>query len=211
MNTTKFDKNYFSTIPTYEDKIIYCKETLSKFLGEGISRKVWELDNNTIIKVAKNDIGLIQNQAETDIYEKYKHYNILRKIIETDKFNNHFLICEKCDLISFKRFQEITQIPYKDFTKLIVGFENTYLSNPTIRKNISEEEINFITIKFPEITNFLKELQPPNVREMIHLCNLGVKNNQIILMDYGYNKQVMDIVRNKNFHHYRINNKHRHN
>ncbi len=82
---SSFDLQYFSTIPTFKDRIQYCKDRL-KLLGNGSSRIVFQVDNKKVLKIAKNKRGIDQNQKEED-WGRNK-YDCFAKIYEADT-NNH--------------------------------------------------------------------------------------------------------------------------
>ena len=57
-DTPKFDKVF---------DILYSKYYK---IGSGSSRRVWALDKNTVIKMAKNEKGIAQNLVELKVFEK---------------------------------------------------------------------------------------------------------------------------------------------
>ena len=61
-----FNMEAFKAIPTYAGKIKYCKEKLGRQLGSGSSRMVFPIDNEKVLKLAKNQKGIAQNEAECD-------------------------------------------------------------------------------------------------------------------------------------------------
>jgi hypothetical protein len=71
----KLDKDYFEYLESLKDKEIRKK---FKFLGEGISRRVYDLDNGLVLKLAKDREGHYQNRVEYYIYttasEEQKKY-----------------------------------------------------------------------------------------------------------------------------------------
>lgn len=84
---TNFDLHYFSTIPTFKDRITYCKDRL-QLLGNGSSRVVFKVDDQKVLKIAKNKKGIQQNEKEEDYGRN--QYDIFAKIYESDP--NHLWI-----------------------------------------------------------------------------------------------------------------------
>ncbi|GLC30867.1 hypothetical protein [Clostridium omnivorum] len=69
------DNDYFQHLESLEDKEIRKKY---KFLGEGISRRVYDLNNGLVLKLAKDREGHYQNRIENYVYttasEEQKKY-----------------------------------------------------------------------------------------------------------------------------------------
>lgn len=85
---SNFDLRYFSTIPTFKDRIQYCKDRL-KLLGNGSSRIAFQVDDKKVLKIAKNSKGIAQNMKEEDWGRN--QYGCFAEIYEADT-NNHLWI-----------------------------------------------------------------------------------------------------------------------
>lgn len=68
-----------------------------KKIGEGSSREVFDIGNGFVVKVAKNEAGLMQNEAEYKI-SRYDKSGIFAPIVNKCR-NNLMLIMEKADYI----------------------------------------------------------------------------------------------------------------
>ena len=62
-----FSMEEFNAIRSYRGKMKYAAERLKR-LGVGSSRVVYQIDNQKVLKLAKNEKGLAQNEVETDGY-----------------------------------------------------------------------------------------------------------------------------------------------
>ena len=60
-----FDLETFKKIPTFKGRTQYVAERLPK-LGAGSSRIVYKIDDGTVLKLAKNQKGLAQNNLEIE-------------------------------------------------------------------------------------------------------------------------------------------------
>jgi hypothetical protein len=76
-----FSMEEFNNIPSYRGKVKYANDRLKK-LGAGSSRVVFQIDNNKVLKLAKNGKGLAQNEVETDGY--FGQMDITANIIDYD-------------------------------------------------------------------------------------------------------------------------------
>lgn len=95
-----------------------------KHIGTGSGRLVYDLGNGYVIKAAKNDKGIAQNQAEyfiftndtTDLFAKITHvsedfnYIIMEKVEKPKTFSHilkHFNVRNNSELYKIKDFQLI--------------------------------------------------------------------------------------------------------
>ena len=69
-----------------------------RYIGSGSGRKVFDLENGYVIKIAKNKAGIAQNKSEYKISSK-DHSNLFAKVIQaSDDFR--LLIMQKADKIN---------------------------------------------------------------------------------------------------------------
>ena len=73
------------------------KQEMYKYIGSGSSRKVFDLGNGYVVKVAKNSAGVAQNKMEYKI-SLMDNSNLFAKVLQVSK-NFHALIMEKADKI----------------------------------------------------------------------------------------------------------------
>ena len=64
-----------------------------KYIGEGSSREVYDLNNEYVLKVAKNKAGLAQNRSEYKIYKKDNSKLFANILYASDDYN--FIIMRK--------------------------------------------------------------------------------------------------------------------
>lgn len=69
-----------------------------KYIGSGSCRKVYDLDNGYVVKVAKNRAGIAQNKAEYTI-SRHDYSNLFAKVTQVSN-DFKFLIMEKAEKIN---------------------------------------------------------------------------------------------------------------
>lgn len=82
------------------------------FLGEGIARKVFALNKNLVVKVAKGEEGIHQNYVESYVF-KNAPYHIKRYLCPVLIYNRKFLIMPRADThlnIKKKSFVKLTEL-----------------------------------------------------------------------------------------------------
>lgn len=62
---TSFDMDFFKTLPSFNQRIQYCEKYLQR-ISSGSSRIVYKIDDQKVLKLAKNKKGLAQNETEID-------------------------------------------------------------------------------------------------------------------------------------------------
>lgn len=105
---TNFNLNEFSQISTFIGRKKYCDERLQK-IGAGSSRIVYRVDDEKVLKIAKNKKGLAQNEHEADWGRN--NYEIFAKIYEADTNNYTWIEMElatKAKPTDFKRLVGIS-------------------------------------------------------------------------------------------------------
>ncbi|MDY2583861.1 MAG: hypothetical protein SOW47_12780 [Clostridium perfringens] len=97
---------YLSNLPMKEYKKKFT------FLGEGIARKVFALNKNLVVKVAKGEDGLHQNFVESYIF-KNAPYNLKRYLCPVLLYNKRILIMPRAEV-----FPNIRRKTFVDLKKL---------------------------------------------------------------------------------------------
>ena len=97
---------YLSNLPMKEYKKKFT------FLGEGIARKVFALNKNLVVKVAKDEDGLHQNFVESYIF-KNAPYNLKKYLCPVLLYNKRILIMPRAEV-----FPNIRRKTFVDLKKL---------------------------------------------------------------------------------------------
>jgi len=125
------------------------------FLGEGISRSVFAIDNNYVVKIAKGREGLYQNRVENYVYthSRTEHRKYLCPIIWT-----------KPDIIVMPRAIQLSSLT-----------SDKYISLRTIRpENTAHRDLLNLAKRFYLYYDDIKSVS-----------SWGIINNIAMLIDYG--------------------------
>lgn len=109
-----FDINEFSGLPSFAARKRYAAERLPK-LGEGSSRIVYQIDGETVLKMAKNKKGLAQNQVETDWGMHQMYSQLLPDLIDADDDNNLWMVKQRANRIKKSEFERMTGFKFEEF------------------------------------------------------------------------------------------------
>ena len=194
----KSDEFEFEDTPKF-DKVFDILYSKYYKIGSGSSRRVWALDKNTVIKMAKNEKGIAQNLAELKVFEKSPE-----RVAKIKWYHpkGYYLIVERCT--SLDRFLEDKEVNFNaaDFSDYVDINCNKKYTVENVEKIVkkfvkkTKDEAKYKPAVFKMLTKQLKELATfiwKNKIDDIYDDQLGVnKAGKIILLDYGMNKEVWD-------------------
>ena|ERR1035437_2792412 len=172
-------------LETYNARKKYAEKNF-KHLSSGSSRIVYLTGDDTVVKLAKNDRGIAQNEVESNPKMKSKYLN---SIISFAK-NNSWLETHFLDKITEKEFKEMTGLEFEDFDNAIsYGLrdvsENSGKEKPDNFEKVSKSDI------FKEVKSFSEKfnLMPGDIGR---ISSWGTKDGKPILIDSGLSSDVYE-------------------
>jgi len=172
-------------LDTYKARVEYAENNM-EHLSSGSARIAFKTNEDTVIKLAKNDKGIAQNKVEVKASGTSKFIN---KCIRHAK-NMYWIEVDYLDKISEKDFEKLSGISFKDFGEAIsYGLKN-------VSENSGEKKPkNFDEVSKTEIYKEIKkvgeelELLPGDLER---ISSWHRKGNQLILVDAGLTRKVYD-------------------
>ena len=148
----KYNDNLYNSLYNLsEDEI----DRNFEFLGQGIARRVYSIDNQYVVKVAKGMDGYYQNSIENHVYE-HADSNLLNYLCPIVFFKPRMIIMKKA--IPLSRFMYYNDISMDN----ILGRKNTFNDLKSMSKKFHLYFHDFV--------------QP---------SSWGILNNKCVLVDYG--------------------------
>lgn len=137
---SNFDLNHFKSLKTYKERVTYCNDTLKK-IGVGSSRIVYQIDNKTVLKLAKNSKGIEQNLTEADGTLNYWYGDIIAQVLESHP-DDLWIESELAKKITPNRFKQLKGYTIND---LFYYLNNTlkkpqYKLSPELTQLLNEDE-----------------------------------------------------------------------
>ncbi len=181
-NLKKVLKN-IEKLENYNSRQKYAERNLER-LSSGSSRVVFLTDDDTIIKLAKNDKGIAQNEAECNPKMKSKYIN---KVISHAK-DFSWMQTYYLDKITAKEFEKMTDISFEDFGRAI-----RYGLKAVSGNTDKEKPKNFDKVEKTEIYKQVKEvgakfkLMPG---DLARISSWGTRDGIPVLIDAGLTKDV---------------------
>lgn len=157
-------------------------------LGEGGNRIVYDAGDNKVLKVAKNETGIVQNKEEAN--PKYQKYKAVPRVFEASN-DYKWIKSEKASSIGPNRLQQLLGINDMNDLKtylLIKKSNNANLSSYTKNLvNLLDKNSNVQDIAKLVFENDLV------ISDICRFSSFGVINREgkpyVVVIDYGLNEQ----------------------
>lgn len=192
---SNFNLEEFSKLTSFNKRIQYCQERLKR-ISSGSSRIVYMVDDTKVLKIARNQKGLGQNEIEAAHSNYYDLKDITAQVFAYDQ-NDLWIEMELARKVTPKNFLQVIGFSFDDYCRLIK--EDYYSFNPSARglrlKPVSPElKAEMVENEFiQEILNFMRGYDIP-VGDLMKMNSYGlVKRNgqdDIVMIDYGLNNSV---------------------
>lgn len=185
----------FKNIKSFRSRVLYCDQHLQK-IASGSGRVVYKIDDEKVLKLAKNPKGIAQNEIEIE----YGNYGDLRDIVaRTFDFDNKGLWVEMelARKVKPTQFKQIVGYSFDDFCKGIrIAHEIHVVRNERAQKNKPPFYDDMWEDEFMhDMFNYLIGYDIP-YGDLCRLSTYGIVQrngkNSIVIVDYGLTQDVMD-------------------
>jgi hypothetical protein len=191
-----FNMDEFKALRSFNARIKYCTQYLQR-IGSGSSRIVFKIDDEKVLKLARNIKGVAQNEAEFDNSNNYLLNHIVAKVFDVDNENFLWLEMELASKVNFKMFEEVTGVSFPVYQKVILRYGSEsgnggYLTNidDDIYFDLWENEFVY------DILQYIGNHDVP-VMDLTKISSYGKVQRDgyvdIVLVDYGMNNDVKNI------------------
>lgn len=175
------------SLDTYAARKKYAEKNL-EHLSSGSSRITYLTGDETVVKMAKNDRGIAQNEAEKKAAFKCdsKHLNEVLRSAN----NNAWIEVPYLEKITEKDFKELTNLDFADFGEAIRFSLKGVSNNSDTKKPKNYDEVSKSDL-FKELTKIGKKLDlMPG--DLARISSFGAKDGCVVLADSGLTKKVYE-------------------
>lgn len=171
-------------------------------IGNGSSRMVFAIDNEKVLKLAKNRKGTAQNKAEFNNCNDYYAGDMFTKVFEYDDQYFTYIIAERAMPVRAADFRNIMGVDYKYFCHICMGAFSQY--SRYSYDNLDDNDYQMIEDNedLNSWYDYISNYQPISVYEITRKANLGVVNRngrkEIVIVDSGFNNDVANMYRKVN-------------
>jgi len=188
-----FNMETFKSITSFAGRVKYCREHLKR-IAEGSSRMIFKIDDEKVLKLAKNRKGLAQNKSEADMGYNEGYFTCVAEVFDFDD-NYLFVEMEYASPCSKRDFLRIEGYDFETFKKFILS-----LHKDRVRIDFSQETIDdfydnqSLATQIYEFANTYN-LPISEYTDLLLLKHYGiVKRNgieYIVIIDYGLTNEVL--------------------
>lgn len=139
----RFDIDKFDSLPTFSARKKYADQTLER-LGSGSARIVYKIDDEKILKLAKNPKGLSQNREECGLGQDNYFNDVVTRVYDCHT-DNLWIISEFARKITPAKFRQLVGIDIKYIEMYLRnkederrGGKGIYYLEPEIYAQLSE-------------------------------------------------------------------------
>lgn len=201
---SSFNLQYFSQIPHFKDRIKYCEEKLEK-IAQGTSRIVYKVDEEKVLKIAKNKKGLLQNEKEADFGKNL--YGCFAEVYHADE--NHMWIESEIARKATKwDFQNHYGFPFEQLDTFLKYIRNQraykpeYLHPETkaawdryFEENIYDEQNEEATRLYRYLTDYAPNFYA--TADWQNIDNWGLVDRKgkeyMVVVDNGFDEEVQNV------------------
>ena len=203
-----FNLDEFKGIRSFAEKVRYCKQRLT-YLGKGRSRIVFQIDENTVLKLAYNKKGIAQNESESRVKNDYylRDLDLFAEVYDVDD-EYLWLEMESARKAKSADFKKITGYGFRIFyywlqycyNILIKGY-NEFRFIPeeyhALFKNGSNFYTNFENSIFAKVEDYIRNYDVEGVGDLQRISSWGVVkdnngNERLVLIDNGLSNEVIE-------------------
>jgi hypothetical protein len=200
---SNFDLEEFSKLTSFKKRIQYCQERLKR-ISSGSARIVYMVDDTKVLKIAKNEKGLNQNDVEVSYSNYHDIKDITAQVFAYDN-NDLWVEMELARKVTPKIFESIVGFSFDDYCealdKYFEGVNPQRARRTWTRSNIDQEKYDAMWENefIYDIFTFIGSYDTP-VGDLKRLNSYGlVKRNgedTIVLIDYGITWDGLDTYYN---------------
>ncbi|MFW6219468.1 MAG: DUF5661 family protein [bacterium] len=190
---TNFDMEYFKSLPSFNKRIQYANEKLRK-IGTGSGRIVYQIDDDKVLKLAKNKKGIAQNEVEYSLGNDYYFNDITAEVYDADEDNYSWIEMKLAKKLTPNRFKHLVGIDFNTYKDLLKRYiqniikPNKYYNLDPLTKDQLEiiENNEFIS----NIIDVFSNYDNLEFGDFYRLSSYGEVDNNVVLVDYGLNDEV---------------------
>ena len=195
---SSFNFDEFRNCRSFAERVRYCEQRLQR-VSSGSSRIVYQIDNEKVLKLAKNQKGIAQNQVEIRLGTE-PYYTCFAEIYEYDE-QGLWVEMELCKKAKKSDFKAIYGVPFEslccmiydqsDNFKNIRNAFNPYSQYREIVQEIWDGEETDLQMLFTSIQEYIGCEMLESIGDLCRLSSWGINSEgHFILIDYGLDDDV---------------------
>lgn len=194
-----FSIQQLASIPTYAGRLKYCKEQLGNPIGSGSSRTVFQIDDEKVLKLAKNQKGIAQNEKENEV-SRYYSADLFPEVYENAE-DFSFLVSDFVLPAKPQDFVQLLGLKWDEYVAFVKRLYLNYASNRQawgVHGAMEKERANELL----ENNEWLYGLQcymgdyGLPYGDLVRIANYGLTNKdghtQLVILDSGLDEEIFN-------------------
>lgn len=197
-----FNLQTLSSIKSFAGRLKYCKQMLGTSFGSGSSRIIFEIDDEKVLKLAKNKKGIAQNEFEE---QTSRYGSMVVQVFDCDD-NYMWLVEENCVPAKEEDFERLIGLPFETYCDLVRYYYNRYCYNgrqthlftmttdeadALVDKLYDEDDYGFV----PRIFNLMGDYQLP-FGDLTRISTYGMVmrdgSPELVVIDSGLSEEILN-------------------
>lgn len=198
----QFNLQTLSSIKSFAGRLKYCKQMLGPSFGSGSSRIIFEIDDEKVLKLAKNKKGVAQNEFEE---QTSRYGSMVVHVFDCDD-NYMWLVEENCVPAKEEDFERLIGLPFETYCDLIRFYYNRYCRNgrqtylftmttdeadALVDRLYNEDDDGFV----PRIFNLMGDYQLP-FGDLTRISTYGMVmrdgSPELVVIDSGLSEEILN-------------------
>lgn len=184
----------FKKQTSFKKRVMYCNTHLKR-ITSGSSRIIYKIDDEKVLKLARNKRGLAQNEIEASYSKYYDIQDILAKVFEYDQ-NDLWIEMELARMVTPEMFEKIIGVSFENYSRTIYNYWLTIdVRNRGYKGKVDSGietkmwESEFCSSIFTLISDY--NILPGDLNK-INSYGLVHRNgeDEVVLIDYGLTNDV---------------------
>lgn len=198
---SSFNFEEFGQCRSFAERVKYCESHLQR-IASGSSRIVYKVDDEKVLKLAKNQKGIAQNEVEYRLGTE-PYYQCFADIYEYDK-NGLWIEMALCQKAKKSDFKAIYGVPFEVLCCMIYDQSNNFKNsrygrfNPyekyreTVQQIWDGEETD-LQILFINVQEYIGSEMLESVGDLCRISSWGINpEGYFTLIDYGVDDDVAE-------------------
>ena len=198
-----FRVDYLRSCNSYDERVKYCKKMLGFPIGKGSSRMVFQMDDETCLKLAINEKGIAQNLEEIKI-ARDGFISYIPKIYNgSDEENGLWVITQYVLPAKKTDFKKVLGIDFGDIIDYAVNTDRRFKYGNSFLVKMADNMINHLYAKYEEndevieLFNDIHEIKANYdqiVNDLSSIRNWGMViengNTFMVMLDSGLSEEI---------------------
>jgi mRNA-degrading endonuclease RelE of RelBE toxin-antitoxin system len=192
-----WDVNHFKMLRSFAKRVKYCQENLQR-ISSGSSRIVYKIDDTKVLKLAKNQKGIAQDEIEIQWKDDGYYGEILANVLDFHP-DALWVEMELARKVTPTNFKTIMGFPFDEYSRFIMAeikytgaMKEAYMKGLKFREQLDESEfVNKIISFMHDNGNGLD-----GIGDFARFSTYGIVQRDgkdtVVVIDFGLTSDVYD-------------------